>query len=497
MRSGILEAADFPTTQEQQYVVDELNGRSDADVKEPDLLRALWVFFSSMKTAIALLLLLAVGSVIGTVIPQDSPPEMYIRQYGQAKSSIILKLGLHDVFHSSWYSFLLTMMSVNLLVCSINRFKLAWRRAYQPKVLASSDQITGMQVSDRVEFTDGSVEDAESKVVTALGGARYSVSTDRDGGDVCVYAAKGRMGIWGPYLTHLSLLIIFAGYILGNRIGFDGYAFIPEGSKVTGYYPKDSEQIRDLGFEVRLVDFTIELDEKRNVSGYKSHLQVFDGGKQVAEKTIDVNHPLTYRGATFYQSDFGLEGMIIKVTRPDGSPERVPIRLQTQAGPHGKEYVPELVPVDVKTGGKTWAFFVHHFAPDYVDSPAVNASDLPINPAALVYVNERFAEDPTAWRKIGWVSRDTPAEYKGHKIELEDVIDYTGLQVAGNPALPVVYAGFAIMLLGVFASFYIHHRVVRVRISPSEGMIAVGGASRADASVVERDIARLREALGR
>lgn len=465
-----------------------------ANPKDPGLIKALWVFFSSMKTAIVLLLLLAVGSVVGTVVPQGGPPEMYVQQYGRAKASVITGLGFHDVFHSNWYSFLLAMVSINLLVCSINRFKMAWGRAFRPKVSSRAEQIAGMQVSDRLA-AGGPIEDARARAIAALKGARYRVASVMEDGDVCIHAAKGRIGIWGPYLTHLSLLVIFAGYILGNRTGFDGNAFIVEGSRVGTYYPGESGQTRSLGFEVKLVDFRIEHDGSHNPTAYKSRLQVYDKGKLEVEKTIDVNHPLSYRGITFYQSDFGIEGLILKVTRPDGSFSRVPVRIQTQAGPHGKEYIPEMAPVNVQTGGKTWAFFVHNFAPDYVGPPAVNASELPIHPAAEVFVNEHFAEDKGDWRRVGWVSSDSPAEYGGHKVEMEEVVEYTGLQVASNPALPIVYAGFAIMLLGVFAAFYVHHRVIRVRISGSDGSVVFGGASRGEESVMQRDIAHVREAL--
>lgn len=465
-----------------------------AEAKDPGLMKALWVFFSSMKTAIVLLLLLAVGSVIGTIVPQGGSPEMYVQRYGQAKASIVRIFGLNDVFHSDWYSFLLAMVSINLLVCSINRFKTAWARAFRPKVSAGAGQIANMQVSERLAVS-GSAEDAADRAVSALKGARYVVACEEHDGAICIHGAKGRVGIWGPYLTHLSLLVIFAGYILGNRLGFDGFAFIPEGSRVGNYFPRDSQEPRDLGFEVKLIDFTIEHDGRRNPTAYKSHLQIFDQGRKVAEKTIDVNHPLSYRGVTFYQSDFGVEGLVLRITGPDGSSSRVPVRVHTQAGPHGKEFVPELMPVDVETGGKTWTFFVHNLVPDYVGPPALSASSLPINVAAEVFVNEHFAEDKGDWHPVGWVSADSPAAYGGHKVELEQVIDYTGLQVGSNPALPVVYAGFAIMLLGVFASFYIHHRVIRLRVSASDGSIVIGGTSRGDESAVQREIARVRNAL--
>ncbi len=382
------------------------------------------------------------------------------------------------------------MVCVNLTVCSINRFKLAWRKAFQPKLSAKADQILGMQVSDKLT---GPVENAESKAVSALRSAGYGVTTGEDGGDRCVYATKGRMGIWGPYMTHLSLLVIFAGYILGNQLGFEGFTYIPEGAQVGNYYPDGAEEPRNLGFEVKLIDFTIEHDAGHNPTAYKSRLQVYDKGKMVAEKTIDVNHPLTYKGITFYQSDFGIEGLILRIVAPDGGASQVRIPVHTQQGERGKEFVPELVPIEVNTGGKAWTIFTHNFIPDYIGPPKFSASDLPLNPAAEVYVNEHFTEDRTDWHGVGWVSADAPATYKGHKIELEQVIDSTGLQVASNPALPVVYAGFVIMLLGVFASFYIHHRVIRVRVSDQS--VVVGGSSRADTFVLEKDIARVKAAL--
>lgn len=473
---------------------DDLN-RQPETTKDPGLIKALWVFFSSMKTAIVLVLLVALGSVIGTIIPQGGPPEMYIQNYGQAKASLALRFSLDDVFHSSWYAFLLTLICINLTVCSINRFKLAWRRAFQPKLTARSEQILNMQVSEKLALKVP-IEDVECKAVSALEEAGYGVTAVEEEGDRCVYATKGRMAIWAPYLTHLSLLVIFAGYILGNGMGFEGFTYIPEGSQTATYYPKASEQERNLGFEVKLLDFTIEYDADHNATAYKSRLQVYDKGKKVAEKTIDVNHPLSYRGITFYQESCGIEGLILKITNPDGGVARVPIRMQTQMGDHGNVYIPELVPVDVKTGGKTWTFCVHGFIPDFVP-PEHSVTDLPINPAAKVFVNERLAEDGTEWHEVGWISAGSPGKYKGHKVELEQVIDYTGLQVASNPALPVVYMGFAIMLIGVFASFYIHHRVIRVRVSASDRILTIGGSSRADASIMERDIARVRDAVGK
>ncbi|MGB9588946.1 MAG: cytochrome c biogenesis protein ResB, partial [Armatimonadota bacterium] len=65
------------------------SSKEGLDVRETGLISALWVTFSSMKTAIVLLLLLAVISVAGTLIPQGGPPDMYYQMYGPVKGWII------------------------------------------------------------------------------------------------------------------------------------------------------------------------------------------------------------------------------------------------------------------------------------------------------------------------------------------------------------------------------------------------------------------------
>lgn len=475
---------------EQANLEDEPNRPAESRQNgEPGLIRALWVFFGSMKTAILLLLILAVASIIGTVVPQGGAPEQYLQQYGPAKAAVIIGLSLHDVFHSAWYSALLTFISINLLVCNVNRFKVSWERFFRPTVTATVAQIENMQMSERVVFR-GPADDARDRSASVLQSSGYSV---RSAGD-CVHGAKGRIAIWGPYLTHLSLLVIFAGYMLGNRLGFDGYAFIPEGSQVSAFFPKDSQEVRQLCFDVKLIDFEIELENGRSPSAYRSRLQIYENGTRVAEKTIDVNHPLTYRGITFYQSDFGVDRLVLKVTRPDGTSDRITVRMETASGPHGKQFVPELVPVAFMTGGEKWSFFVHDFAPDYVGPPRISASSLPVNPAAQVYVNENFEENRGGWKEIGWISNDESGQYKGHRIELERVVDYTGLQVASNPMLPIVYAGFGLILLGITVSFYVRRRVIRVLVS-SGLTVHIGGSSHTGSVALERDIARLKDAL--
>jgi len=456
--------------------------------------RAVWDFFASMKTAVVLLIVLAVVSVYGTAAEEYSALRLF---------------GMKDLYHTAFYTALLALIGISLTVCGINRFGATWRATFRPKLSVSSKQIAAMQRSETLP-SDGSLEDAATKVETALHAGSYHVSRVAEKEDVLLYAAKGRFGMWGPYLTHLSILFIFVGAIIGNRLGLDGFAIIKEGGYTETAYVRATAQETELGFRVKLMKFAIEYDENHNPTAYKSDLQVYQGDELVAGKVIDVNHPLTYDGVSFFQSNFGVSEIVLKIVSPNGETAWVPLAVDTESVQGRKRYsMTGMGFKQIVLGGRRLTIFARAFEPDYLGGDELSASDLPINPAVWVMVNDRLPEYKglDAWADLGWLTQDGYGDFKGYRITLDDVVDYTGLQVVRNPGLPVVYAGFGLMLIGVFVAFYVPRKVVRVRVSPAktglssvasakEGVtVAVGGTSRGEPSAFDWDFARLRDAL--
>ncbi|MHB0935682.1 MAG: cytochrome c biogenesis protein ResB [Armatimonadota bacterium] len=467
---------------------EQQNGGGES--KEIGALKALWDLFSSMKTAIVLLLVLAAVSIIITIVNAKK---------GDNTS---------NTYQSSWYLMLLTLVGINLAVCSINRFKQAWRRTFQPSLRTEPTQLKKAAVSESLNCT-GTVEEMTEKVEKALRSRSYAVTKGQQDKAVVIHATKGRLAIWGPYLTHMSILVIFLGAVLGSRTGFDGYMTVTEGKKKSTYSvevrDKDGRMVsRDvpLKFELGLRKFEIK-HENHNPTGYKSDLQVFDGGKQVTQKVIDVNHPLTYKGITFFQSSYGLVGMFLKVTGPNGKVMGLPFQIVTESDEHGCPiYKPTpmtgegMAAETLEIGGKRLTILAHNLVPDYVGGQKVSASHLPLNPAVQIYVNERYPEDQSMehWQKLGWVPVNKSLTYKGFTITFDQVVQYTGLSVSRNPGLPVVYLGFGLLVLGIFISFYLTHKIIRVHIAPSGKQVSVvaGAFSRAEAATFDKDFTRLR-----
>ncbi len=477
--------------------------------KEVSAAEAFWAFFSSMKTAIVLLLVLAAASMAGTLIPQNEPPEFYLNKFGAQKYALMQRLSLTDVYHSTWFSVLLLLIGINLAVCSLNRFGMAWRRTFRPGVGTEVGTVRAMGRSENLRCESGA-PDTASKAAEFLKSRGYRVLSSQSGASVSLYASKGRLGIWGPYLVHLSILVVFAGAIYGGAFGFRGFTTITEGEDVGSCILEQGHEARNLGFKVKLHKFTIEYKTKRAgqggivraVTGYKSDLEIIDGGKPVMRRQIDVNNPITYRGVSFFQSSYGLDSLILAITGPDGSTVRESFKITNRDRPGLTSYGVPMShdnPREIRISGRTIGVFVHNLAPDYVGGEQINASNLPINLAAQVMINDDLANQPgmQGWSHPEWIVRGRQLNYKGFKVSLDRYRAFTGLQVSQNPGLAVIYTGFGLMLLGVAMAFYVNHRVVRVVVmdSPEGSDVTIGGSTRADSYVLERDIARLREVL--
>jgi len=452
--------------------------------KSRGFFRPIWDFFASMKTAVVLLLALALASVYGTLVEQYPALRVF---------------SVSDLYHTPFYTFLLALIGISLAVCSINRFGSTWRTLFHPKVVVSDKQIAGMMRYETLSWA-GDVKGAADNAETALRAGSYHVLRADEGQDVALYASRGRLSIWGPYLTHLSILAIFVGAILGNQLGLDGVTAVKEGGYADTAYVRKTEREQELGFRVALQKFTIRHDAQHNPTAYQSDLEILDGGRLVMRKVIDVNHPLTYKGVSFFQSDCGLSSVLLKVTGPNGETAWLPFDVDTRTEMGKKLYSMSGMPFkQINIGGKKLTVYVHDIVPDYVGGEEINASDLPINPAVLVMVNDRLPEYKglDAWSDRVWLTESQSTSLKGYKITLDNVADYTVLQVVRNPGLPIVYTGFGLMLVGVFVSFYVTRKVIRIRISPSKkgALVAVGATSRADALAFDADFTRLHEAF--
>lgn len=91
-------------------------------------MNALYRFFKSVKLAVTLILVIAVLSLLSTLIPQGQDPAFYFHRYPVPLARLIVALGFHNFFRSLLFLVPCVLFFVNLGVCAIDRLVGRWRR---------------------------------------------------------------------------------------------------------------------------------------------------------------------------------------------------------------------------------------------------------------------------------------------------------------------------------------------------------------------------------
>lgn len=256
-------------------------------------------FLVSMKLALTLLFVIAIISIIGTLLPQGKQ----VYESGWVNNPLYdfyRHLGLFEMYKSRWFLIILFLLGFNLSVCISRRLPGVIRYLRSPTVDVSDKYIAGQQLFVSFPGTGRKELDDAGDV---LDGMRYRLHNSASG---TVLAQKGRFAPLASLFFHFSFLVVALGGLLGYNFGFDESVVIPEGEKVA---------IPNTNFQASNVDFSIKYEpviENGRETGsipveYKTVLELFRDGARVAGKEITVNDPLRYEGVNFYQSGYDMQ----------------------------------------------------------------------------------------------------------------------------------------------------------------------------------------------
>ena len=401
-----------------------------------------WNFFTSLKLAIFVIIILAISSIVGTIIEQNQGIEKYRQIYTDGAIRFFEALSLFDMYHSWWFLLLLVLFTVNLICCTLDRLPRVIRVVRNPKTTLDGKLERSLGLVDRWK-KKGDLSKLAETYQTALGGGFAPTRLTEDNGEFHLYAEKGVVSRFGVYVTHLSIIIIFIGAIIGNVLGFKGYANIVEGQSVRTIPTRGGTNNVDLGFSVRNNRFWVDLYPSGQPKEYSSDLSVIENGREVMRKKIEVNDPLQYKGIWFYQSSYGPAGastVTLAVNRTDG----------------GRGETISLLPGQKKE------------IPGYGQISAVdyNTNFQGLGPALLVAL-EKPGEPPAEF----WLLKAYPEFDRQRKdsryLSLAGLneIFYTGLQVARDPGVNIVWVGCTLMVIGIMIAFFMSHQRLWIRLS--------------------------------
>ncbi len=427
--------------------------------------RELLPVLADLRLAIALLLAIALFSILGTVIEQGESVSFYQTNYpedpalfGFLSWRIIFLAGLNEVYRSWWFLALLILFGASLTACTFTRqitalrwFSRPWNFYTQPR------QFTKLALSTEVD--QGTLAQMEP-VLRQKG---YSIFTR----DQALYAQKGVAGRIGPIVVHASMLIILAGAIWGSLTGFFAQEMVPSGQvfqirNIFDIGPLAEAQIPK-DWAVRVNRFWIDYTPEGVIDQFYSDLSVIDPtGQELKRKTIHVNEPLRYRGVTLYQADWGIAGVRVRF---NNSPV-----LEVPMGP-----------LEMAGKSRLWGTWLPT-NPDMTEGVSLVAADL--QGTLLVYDN--------GGQLISTVRAGRSTEVNGITLSVVEVVGSTGLQIKADPGIPLVYLGFGLLMVGVVMSYISHSQVWALE---TEGRLLVGGRTNRAQVTFERELLTVVESM--
>ena len=493
--------ATIEQTAERSTIVPARSGRKYKFVEEfIDLI-------SSVRFGVTLLIILAAACMIGMLIMQQNVSgfDRYFAELTPSQRLVYGSLGFFDIYHSWYFNALLAVLSLNIVLASIDRFPKTWASVMKSRAAVPVRWLK--EQTSKTEFiADGSVDELAIKVENSMRSSGWKrIERAERQGTLYIKGQSGRWNRFSAYPVHVALLTIFIGGFMTAQMGSTGQVPLTPGkttdimSDTVATLDRVNEVTMRLPFTLKATDIQQNLIKR---DGSLSAMNTIDWITRFTitdetgthEAMVQMNKPFDYRGYRFFQSSFtpiGRARTITVAARPAGGGE------------------PELVTIPRNGSAKLsdgttvgFAEFRGNFRIGRED-PNEDTSEYP-NPGAVLSVTPPQGTAVTAYA-FGPQMAEIPAAKNpvaGYTYQLKDfekAADQHILSVQRDPGATVVYVGFALLCLFLLTTFLFSYQQVWVAITASDKTVlvtAAGVANRNAATFNEkflRFVANLKE----
>lgn len=446
-------------------------------------------------------MLTLLGAMLGTIFPQESTflnidaSTYYEQTYGTA-GNIYYRLGLSHTYESWWFVTLLVMIGASLVICSLDRVLPLYKALTRQKIRKHRQFLTRQKLTLITEV-EGEPEEWVARIVQPLKKKGYRVRTE--GG--ALLAEKHRFSRWGPYVIHIGLIIFLLAVLARGLPGLnmDQHLAFPQGEAVripdTSMYLKNEKftvefySEEEMPEEFRGKKVLPKLYETKAVL-YECTADCSDPSKEpqlaeVARHDIQVNSPLSYQGMKAYQFDYDLTP-VLRSVQPDlvnastgesygkfrldmKNPQR-----SFKAGPYTLELKEKYMDFGLNEEGRPVSTSPYPNAPAFLF--LIRGPDLPAEGQQYFYFpkqvdKERFQQSAIN-DKLGGGTRFLELEV-GSMTDVDFSESTTYLNVRVDRAMPFVWIGAGIVMLGLILGFYWQHR--RIWLIVEGGQLVLGG----------------------
>jgi len=465
------------------------------------LARFFWRQLTSMRTALVLLLLLALAAIPGSLIPQNSQNPMAVTDYFKQHRTLAIwfdRLSLFDVYSSAWFSAIYILLFISLIGCvlprSFEHFHAA--RALPPK--------TPKNLSRLEHFQSWPVSGEELEIAKKLLKAkRFRVLESEDS----LSAEKGYLRETGNLFFHISLILILIGVLIGGLFGVRGSAILSQGERfVNNATSYDTISFGQISNENSLPPFTITVDKfvaKYNTltsapEDYTLYVTtVAEPGAKPIKQVVKVNSPITFGSTRIYLQANGYSPIVTVQDKNGNVTFQGPVPFLPQDGnlrSIGAIKVPD---------GDPQLGFVSSFVPTYArssDQGAISVFPEALDPKLLFSIwqgdlgldsgnpQSVYRIDTSKMKQISLNSLK-PGEFLKFSegtITFEGVVPWVNLQIVSDPGKSYSLIGGIVAILGLLASLFTRRRRIWIRVS--DGKVEVAGLAKNSAPGLEAEM---------
>ena len=464
-------------------------------------------FISSVRFGVSLLIILVVLSMIGMLIIQQNVQgfDTYFASLTPAERLVYSRLGLFDIYHSWYFNFLLLILSLNIVLASIDRFPSAWSYISKPKTWGTKKWLLAQQQSAELEMIGASDKEVAKRISSVFRQNGLTPIISEKGGNLYVFGQSGKWNRIGAYIVHVALLTLFLGHFVALQTGFDADVRMVPGDKTDQIQMIQFELDKKEKFNVQL-PFTIHCSdiqqklidprgsiEPTNTLDWRTQVRIDDPEYGTTEADISMNRPFSYRGYRFFQAQ----------TIPVGNARNITLELTSQSNG-------EIQKVSLsRNGNSTLPDGTHveytEFLPDFSFNsegrPDTRSGDYN-NPVAVLNVTPPGGERIRVFAFAGNVADDIPvgapkAGYKWRLAEFEKSPFAHILSIKFDPYdgafIAWYFGGFGLMGALAFVFFFSHKRVWAL-IEPNDdgtASVTLGGHANRNHMGLEQKFSKL------
>ena len=309
-----------------------------------------WDFLGSMRLAISLLSILSIASAIGTLVKQNEPMVNYIDQFGIFWAEWFGKLGLYDVYNQAWFLIILLFLLITTSVCLIRNTPKMLRDMREFKNHTRTNSLRHLH-EHREWLSDAPLGQITQHAANVFDAQGYKLRAKHNEAGTYLAAKRGRFNRLGYILTHLAIIVICVGGLLdselsiraqvalfgkepqanaatykqvppagilsSNTLSYRGNINLPEGAAadyVELTYDQNHYLLQELPFAIRLNQFIVDYYSTGMPKRFASNVTVQDKTTgESFDQTIEVNHPLRYKGVAVYQASFADGGSALNL----------------------------------------------------------------------------------------------------------------------------------------------------------------------------------------